>query len=582
MIMDGDDIDALVFGEEGRRAAERLLTVDHRADVAGQRHFGKRHGNAAVGHVVNGAELAIGDAVADQVAGLALGGEIDGRGRALFAAMAFAQPHRLAEMSAAGADDEDDVADALEGDRRVLRPVLQQADAANRWGRQDGRAAAGRLRFVVERDVARHDREIERTAGIAHALEAADDLTHDLGPLRVGEVQAVGDRERCRAHRGQVAPRFGHRLLAALDRVGEAIARRAIGGDRQRLVGAMHADDRRIAARRLHRIGADHVVVLLPDPAAAGDVGRGHQRQQVARDIVAFGGIGERRRLGRRYVRAIVQRRFVGERTQRDIADRLALELQHHALGIGDVTDDREVQLPLAEDCLGFRLAAGLQHHQHALLRFGEHHLVRGHPRLALRHVVHDEFDADAALRRHFDRRRGEAGGAHVLDRDDHVGRHQFQARLDQQLFGEGIADLHGRALGVGILAEVRARHGRAMDAVAAGLRPDIDDRVADAAGGRIEDLVLIGDADGHRVDQDIAVIGGVEIHLAADRRHADAIAVAADAVDDAADQVAHLGVIGPAEAQRVHVGDGACAHREHIAQNAADAGRRALIGLDV
>ncbi|PAV93058.1 hypothetical protein WR25_09609 [Diploscapter pachys] len=68
MIVDGDDIDALVFGEEGRRTAERLLAVDHRADVAGQRHFGERHGNAAVGHVVDGAQLAVDDGVADQVA----------------------------------------------------------------------------------------------------------------------------------------------------------------------------------------------------------------------------------------------------------------------------------------------------------------------------------------------------------------------------------------------------------------------------------------------------------------------------------------------------------------------------------
>ena len=63
--------------------------------------------------------------------------------------------------------------------------------------------------------------------------------------------------------------------------------------------------------------------------------------------------------------------------------------------------------------------------------------------------------------------------------------------------------------------------------------------------GGRIEDLVLVGDADGHRVDQDVAVIGGVEIDLAADGRDADAIAVAADAGDDAADQVAHRGWSG-------------------------------------
>ena len=40
--------------------------------------------------------------------------------------------------------------------------------------------------------------------------------------------------------------------------------------------------------------------------------------------------------------------------------------------------------------------------------------------------------------------------------------------------------------------------------------------------------------------------------------------------------------MVGGAEAQRVEVGDGARAHREHVAHDAADAGRRALVGLDV
>ena len=120
------------------------------------------------------------------------------------------------------------------------------------------------------------------------------------------------------------------------------------------------------------------------------------------------------------------------------------------------------------------------------------------------------------------------------------------------------------------------------MDAVAAGLGADIDDRIADAGRGRVENLVRLRDADGHRVDEDVAVVGRVEIDLAADRRDADAIAVAADARDDAGDQVAHLGMVGPAEAQRVQVGDRPRAHREDVAQDAADAGRRALVGLDV
>src|SRR3546814_20545446 len=40
--------------------------------------------------------------------------------------------------------------------------------------------------------------------------------------------------------------------------------------------------------------------------------------------------------------------------------------------------------------------------------------------------------------------------------------------------------------------------------------------------------------------------------------------------------------MIGPAEAQRVLVGDRSRAHREDVAQYAADAGRRPLVRLDV
>ena len=58
------------------------------------------------------------------------------------------------------------------------------------------------------------------------------------------------------------------------------------------------------------------------------------------------------RRLGYR-VGALVAGRFVGERAERDVADHLAVELQHHVAGVGDLADHREVQLPLPEDRLG-------------------------------------------------------------------------------------------------------------------------------------------------------------------------------------------------------------------------------------
>ena len=47
-------------------------------------------------------------------------------------------------------------------------------------------------------------------------------------------------------------------------------------------------------------------------------------------------------------------------------------------------------------------------------------------------------------------------------------------------------------------------------------------------------------------------------------------------------DEMAGLGMVGRAEAQRIEVGDGPRAHGEHVAHDAADAGRGALVGLDV
>ena len=69
--------------------------------------------------------------------------------------------------------------------------VFDQPDAPDGGGRQD----AGAVGFVVERHIARHDREIERDAGFGHALDAAGELAHDFGPFRVAEIHVVGDNE---------------------------------------------------------------------------------------------------------------------------------------------------------------------------------------------------------------------------------------------------------------------------------------------------------------------------------------------------------------------------------------------------
>ena len=73
-----------------------------------------------------------------------------------------------------------------------------------------------------------------------------------------------------------------------------------------------------------------------------------------------------------------------------------------------------------------------------------------------------------------------------------------------------------------------------------------------------------------------------MEIDLTAHRRHTNAVAIAADAAHYAVNQVAHLGMIRPPEAKRIEVRNWPCAHREDIAEDTANARRRALIRFNV
>ena len=160
---------------------------------------------------------------------------------------------------------------------------------------------------------------------------------------------------------------------------------------------------------------------------------------------------------------------------------------------------------------------------------------------------------------------------------------HQLQAGLQQPLLGEGVADLHGRALLLDLARRIRPtpwsrrrrRRGRSWrrDRRPAARRPRPSSRKMPSA---------LRDAEREGVDQAIAVVAAVEVHLAADRRHAEGIAVAADAGDDARHEVARARMVGIAEAERVQRRDRPRAHGEDVAQDAADAGRRALVGLDV
>ena len=49
----------------------------------------------------------------------------------------------------------------------------------------------------------------------------------------------------------------------------------------------MDADHGSVAARKLRRVATDLAIILLPDPGAAGEIGTGHELEQIRAKVVA-------------------------------------------------------------------------------------------------------------------------------------------------------------------------------------------------------------------------------------------------------------------------------------------------------
>src|SRR5260370_5907530 len=116
------------------------------------------------------------------------------------------------------------------------------------------------------------------------------------------------------------------------------------------------------------------------------------------------------------------------------------------------------------------------------------------------------------------------------------------------------------------------------MDYCAAGVRAHGHQAVACALGSRSHETVDANKADAHRVDERVLRVALVEVPLAADWGDTDAVPIAADARDDSIEMMTRGRQ--RAEAQGVEQGDGPGAHGDHVADDAAHAGRGALVWL--
>ena len=193
------------------------------------------------------------------------------------------------------------------------------------------------------------------------------------------------------------------------------------------------------------------------------------------------------------------------------------------------------------------------------------------------------DVDADAASAAvcGLDGGAAETGSAEVLESYEGAGCGGFQASFDEDFFQEGVADLDGGAHFFVGLEGAGGEGGGSVDAVASGGGAGENEEIVLSADGGADEFVVLDEADAEGVDEGVAGVGVREGDFAADVGDADAVAVPGDAAYDAIEEVAVVGVVEGAEAEGVEEGDGAGAHGEDVAHDAADAGGGSLEGFD-
>jgi hypothetical protein len=266
-----------------------------------------------------------------------------------------------------------------------------------------------------------------------------------------------------------------------------------------------------------------------------------------------------------------------------DVDDDLAVPLDHEAAVAGHLAEHAGLDIPFAdhlEECVEL---VGSDDRHHALLTLAHEDLLGRECGVSQQHLLEVDAHSAAAVRGQFARRARDARGAEVLDRLDQAVAIQLEAALDEHLLGEGVADLHRGALGrAGGVERVGGQDAGPADAVATGAGAEQHHSVARAARVRELEVLVSHHADREGVHERVALVDRIEHGLAADVGKAEAVAVERDAGDHTVHDARGVGVVDRAEAQLVHDSDRAGAHRDDVADDSADAGRRALERLDV
>ena len=326
-------------------------------------------------------------------------------------------------------------------------------------------------------------------------------------------------------------------MARAAARVGAAVARVAVGGQRQARGSCLDAHDAPLPGPGPTTVWPDGVSRTVGRASggcrcSARPAGRAALSAQIGR-------LGRERlaspRRGRRAPSRVVGRHVVGQQRDRQLATT-------STPSSSIANQPSSVTRPITSECSSQRAKCALRPRPRrpaappAASAPGdsrEHHLVRRHAR---------SRGGDLAPRRS---RCPRPPRAAISTADDWSARPRrdpasprtivafgssCQAGLEQQLLQERVADLHARAAAPrGRPARPRRTSRRGCRRGRCRRRPAAARLPGPPARARVSSLGS-HDADAHRVDERVPGVARVEVDLAADRRDADAVAVVADA----------------------------------------------------
>ena len=333
-----------------------------------------------------------------------------GQGNAVADHLAQGVIVRRPEFILRQADEIENVADGLQVARDALPGVRHNRHGRDEQRGRNGDRSLGRLVLVVQAVLARDERRAVSLADIVAGLGRPDQSAEAVGLVAVAPTEVVENGRPCRvaANGHGVAHRFVDGARRHGVRVNVGVLRVHAIGDGDTLGRPIdRRDDRRVtravlarADQRLHNARAlDLVVVLANHPVLRADVPRRQNGLQVRSEV----GLRLRRRLLVVGLPPCGDPSFAGdaamEKFHVQLADLFAVVEQLEPLRVGELADDRRLDVLGGEERHDFVQMLRRHADRHSFLGFGDPDLGVGEPGILQRHLL--EMHAGAEFLAH-------------------------------------------------------------------------------------------------------------------------------------------------------------------------------------